>query len=304
MFSLSAYKKIMKYDIILMAGDMMRDEEQILDMILQVAQKDNRIRLVFMNGSRVNMNVHKDVFQDYDIVFVVEDMQSFLDNPTWIDIFGKCIIKQEPEGMVSFPHDLEGWYTYLMLFEDGNRIDLMLLPIEDLNRYLDSDTLTKVLLDKDEVIEEAIIASDQGYYIKKPTAVEFEECCNEFWWITTYIVKAIKRNEFFYASEHMNLYLRSEVLKMLSWNVGFTHNFQVNVGKCYKYLDHYLPLETLQQVKDSYDIKSIKHCEITLISLVKLFRSESKLLADRLQYLYPDYDIKVSAYIHRFIEED
>ena len=49
------------------------------DMLLQIAREDERIKAVYMNGSRTNRNVPKDIFQDYDIVFVVSEIKSFIE---------------------------------------------------------------------------------------------------------------------------------------------------------------------------------------------------------------------------------
>ncbi len=56
----------------------MRTEQELYDLILAFARKDERIRVVAMNGSRANPNAPRDAFQDYDIVFLVTDMDSFL----------------------------------------------------------------------------------------------------------------------------------------------------------------------------------------------------------------------------------
>ena len=52
----------------------------ILDLILNVANSDERIRAVRMEGSRANPAVPKDKFQDYDISFYVADAGS----QTWL----------------------------------------------------------------------------------------------------------------------------------------------------------------------------------------------------------------------------
>ena len=54
----------------------MRSEKEMMELILSVARKDERIRAVYMNGSRTNPNVKKDIFQDYDIVYVVKEKQA------------------------------------------------------------------------------------------------------------------------------------------------------------------------------------------------------------------------------------
>ena len=46
----------------------MRNEEQMYALFMEIARADDRIRAVYMNGSRTNPNVPKDIFQDYDIV--------------------------------------------------------------------------------------------------------------------------------------------------------------------------------------------------------------------------------------------
>ena len=48
----------------------MRSEEEMMHLILQVAKDDERVRAVYLNGSRTNPNAPKDCFQDYDVVYV------------------------------------------------------------------------------------------------------------------------------------------------------------------------------------------------------------------------------------------
>jgi len=44
-------------------------------------------------GSRADLSILKDQYQDYDIGFAVTDMKPFYNNPSWIeDKFGKPLI--------------------------------------------------------------------------------------------------------------------------------------------------------------------------------------------------------------------
>lgn len=70
----------------------MRTEKEMFDLILSVANNDERIRAVYMNGSRANPNVVKDIYQDYDIVYVVTETKWFLENKNWISVFGDLAI--------------------------------------------------------------------------------------------------------------------------------------------------------------------------------------------------------------------
>ena len=126
----------------------MRSEETVLNLIIYVANADDRIRAVLLIGSRSNPNAKKDVFQDFDIVYFVSKIDEFLQDHSWIDIFGERVILQLPDEMTIGEKDNCSFH-YLMLFKDGNRIDLTLFPIEKLKSHYNSDSQTIALLDKD-----------------------------------------------------------------------------------------------------------------------------------------------------------
>jgi aminoglycoside 6-adenylyltransferase len=72
----------------------MRTEQEMFDLILSIAKVDERIRAVYMNGSRANPNLKKDRYQDYDIVYDVNETASFLEDKNWISVFGDIAIIQ------------------------------------------------------------------------------------------------------------------------------------------------------------------------------------------------------------------
>ena len=75
----------------------MRTEEEMIQMIQDTARKDDRIRAAYLEGSRANPKVPKDMFQDYDVVYIVEETESFQRDKSWIDRFGKRLYMQYPE---------------------------------------------------------------------------------------------------------------------------------------------------------------------------------------------------------------
>lgn len=77
----------------------MRSEEEMMHLILQVAKDDERVRAVYLNGSRTNPNAPKDRFQDYDVVYVVTDTKPYYENHDWINHFGTVLYMQMPEYM-------------------------------------------------------------------------------------------------------------------------------------------------------------------------------------------------------------
>lgn len=264
----------------------MRSKEEMLSLILDFARKDKRIRAVWMNGSRTNPNAPADCFQDFDIVYAVTDMQSFIQYPEWVDYFGERIIMQTPEGCELFSPSLNGRYTYLMQFCDGNRIDLMLDPIEEAEKYLREDSLVTVLLDKDNRLPSLENSTDKDYWVKKPTERCFQDCCNEFWWVSTYVAKGLWRDEILYAMEHLNRVMNDMLILMLSWKVGIETDFSVSIGKCGKYLKSYLSEQQWNQLMNSYGCKTEKSVWTALFSACELFEQTTEFVSEQIGYYY------------------
>ena len=269
----------------------MRSEQEMLDLVLKVAKEDNRVRAVGMNGSRTNPNVPKDAFRDYDIVYLVTDMQSFIDDPKWINVFGERIIMQTPENMAMFPPELGGRFSYLMLFTDGNRIDLILTPIEEKDQYCYEDGLTVILLDKDGSMPTISPPTDKEYWVKKPSADYFADCCNEFWWVSTYVAKGLWRQEIVYACDHLHL-VRSMLLKMMEWKVGIETNFSLSIGKNGKYLKRYVDEETWMKLMMTYPSGDYEHVWNALFIMTDLFEQIAVEVANDLHDKYPHEQAK------------
>ena len=284
----------------------MRTEQEMLKLMLDVAEADPRIRAVCMNGSRTNPNAPKDMFRDYDVVYLVTDMEPYLRDKTWVDVFGKRLIMQTPEDMALFPPELGDRFTYLMLFEDGTRIDLMLIPIEEMDEYIREDHLTVILLDKDDVLPEIPAPSDKDYHIMPPEGGCFDDCCNEFWWVATYVAKGLWRHELPYAKRHLDLYVRDMLEKMLAWQIGFEHGFSVSVGKCGKYLERYLSAEDWNALLKTYSDGDYDNTWEALLDACDLFDRTAEKVAARLGTIVPEYGEKVRPYLEhiRQLPED
>ena len=156
----------------------MRSEKEMKELILGIAKSDDRIRAVIMNGSRANPNARPDIFQDYDIVYIVTEVASFKDASEWLNQFGEMMIMQRPGDMEDPPPGDDDPYGFLMQFADGNRIDLTLFPVTKLNE-LGEDSLSILLLDKDGIIEPFPPSSEKDYLPKPPTEKDFSDCCND-----------------------------------------------------------------------------------------------------------------------------
>lgn len=276
----------------------MRNQQQMMDLILNFAEQDERVRVVAMNGSRVNRNVPTDIFQDYDIVYLVTDVPSFVEDDDWTDYFGEKIIMQMPDATGDFLENNDGRYAYLMLLADGNRIDLRLFPLSLQATYIAEDRLIKVLLDKDQRMPELSPPTDKDYHIECPTAQQYADCCNELWWVSTYIAKGLWRQEILYAIDHLNTYVRPMLLQMITWQVGIHTDFQISVGKNHKYLQQYVDPAVWTQLLATYPQADDEQIWQALHQTGDLFRHVALDVATQLHFEYDNVqDQQVSAYL-------
>jgi len=277
----------------------MRSEREMLDLIIKTARNDERVRAVVMNGSRVNPNAPKDFFQDYDVVYLVTEKESFLADPGWIKVFGELMIIQLPDEMSDLPPEGRGlYYGYLMQFTDGNRIDLSLFPVDKVDQ-LEEDSLTLTLLDKDGVLPKFPPPNDSGYMPRPPSAEAFFDCTNEFWWVSPYVAKGLWRREIVYAKHVLDVYVREQLDKMLAWYVGICSGFKKSPGKLAKYLQTCLEPELWQLLLSTYSDADYEHNWEALLAMGELFRRIAIPVSQHFGFSYPHgEDQRVSAHLH------
>jgi aminoglycoside 6-adenylyltransferase len=275
----------------------MRNEQEMHELIIDTAQTDPRIRAVILNGSRANPNAHGDIFQDYDIVYVVTEVSSFKSDPNWIDVFGELMIMQLPDDMEDLPPSDDDRYAYLMQFADGNRIDLTLYPLAKLDE-MERDSLSVLLLDKDEVIEPFPPSDERDYLPEPPTTKAFADCCNEFWWVCTYVAKGLWREEITYAKYMLDQIVRDQLMKMLVWHIGVQTQFSLNPGKFGKYFRQNLKPDLWELLLKTYADGDYEHTWEALERMCQLFRITTHSVAEYFSFEYPyEEDGKVSAHL-------
>ena len=261
----------------------------MLDVILKTA-KTLQVAAVAMSGSRTDTKAPKDEFQDYDVVYVVDDFDNLTSDLSWLDYFGKRIIEQEVV--------LDHRRLYLMLFEDGNRIDLTFCPKEHIKEWVDSEADYTVLKD-DKGLFESYPPSPKRYWTNPASQTDFEKSCNEFWWVSAYVVKGICRKQVIYATDHLYGICQQEFLKILAWQVASARG-RVDIGKNYKYLFNYLPAEKEKELSNLLDFSSIEKITQSLLTTMELFHQESQFLANKMGF---DYDMEVAEKMIEYAEE-
>lgn len=270
-------------------GINMRTEVEMLNLILQTA-KTLQVKAVAMSGSRTDTKAPKDEFQDYDVVYVVDDLDNLTSDLSWLDQFGNRLIEQY--------NVLGNRRLYLMLFEDGNRIDLTLCPKDHIQEWVDSEADYTVLKDEKGLFD-SYTTSPQRYWTSPASETDFKNSCNEFWWVSAYVVKGICRQQVIYATDHLYGICQQELLKVLAWQVASDRG-KMDIGKNYKYLFHYFPAEKENELSNLLDFSNIEKLTQSLFATMELFHQEAQSLAQKMGF---DYDKEVAEKMIEYAEE-
>jgi len=267
----------------------MRAETEMLDLILQTA-KTIQVETVAMSGSRTDTKAPKDEFQDYDVVYVVNDLDNLTSDLSWLDQFGTRIIEQY--------NILGNRRLYLMLFEDGNRIDLTLCPKEHIQEWVDSEAGFTVLEDPEHLFD-PYSQNLERFWMSPASETDFKNSCNEFWWVSAYVVKGICRQQVIYATDHLYGICQQELLKVLAWQVASDRG-AVDIGKNYKYLFTSLPDEKEKEFSNLLDFSSSDKITQSLFATMKFFHQEAQSLAQKMGF---GYDKEVAEKMIEYAEE-
>lgn len=269
----------------------MRSEQEMLDLILDTARADERIRAVYMNGSRTNPNAPRDLFQDYDIVYVVRETAPFFADPAWIDRFGERLYMQLPEQtglLLGYEADLKNCYGWLMQFADGNRLDLHVQSIPYAQKVIREDRLCKILLDKDGLLPPMPAATDADFWVQRPNSALFAAVCNEFWWCLNNVAKGLWREEIPYVQEMLHTVERPQLVQMLAWKIGQEHNFSVSIGKFGKYLSKFLNQADWEAFLATYAGAHLESLWAATLAMCGLFDRTARAVAKNAVFLYDE----------------
>ena len=268
----------------------MRTETEMLDVISQTAQT-LKVEAVALSGSRTDTKAPKDEFQDYDVVYVVDDLDNLTSDLAWLDQFGNRLIEQ---------YNVLGYRRlYLMLFADGNRIDLTLCPQDHIQEWVESEADFTVLEDTKGLFA-PYSPNPQRYWTSPASQTDFEKVCNEFWWVSAYVVKGICRKQVIYATDHLYGICQQELLKVLAWQVTSDKGI-VDVGKNYKYIFNYLPAEKEKEFSALLDFSSVEKLTHSLFATMQLFNREAQILAQKMDF---DYDKEVAEKMIEYAEDN
>ena len=258
----------------------MRSDEEMLHLIVETGKKNGALA-IGISGSRTDSQVQTDQWQDFDIIYLMADIQPLVEQDAWLNAFGPRLIMQTPDA----PSHHMDRFAYLMLFEDGQRIDLTLRPLSALD-ILSEEPGIEPLYDPNHLLKE-IKATDRSiFHFVLPNQDSFTAHCNEFWWVSTYVVKGLCRNQLIYAVDHLYQICWQELLWIEDCLLAIAAKDPINVGKNHKFLPQLLERETFDQLTAFLRFTTIEACGDALIAIQERFDQSARQVSQLLSLTY------------------
>ena len=272
----------------------MRTETEVFTSLLRWAFHDRNLRAIIVNGSRADPSRIPDALSDYDVAVVVSDLDP-VRSGDWIEQFGEIMVRWPLNPEPTFD---AAWITQLVLFTDHIRIDFQFTN-PDIQKIEQSGPYHCVLVDHDGLTESIQGRSVDGATIDPPTAREFAERVNAFWWDIPYVAKALRRGEIDYARFMMESNLRFEKLHpLIRWRIGVVHGPDTDAGIFGRWFDRYLEPEIWEFYLETFSEANPDDQWRAMFAMASFVRLLAQELAAESDFTYPDgVDEAVSEYL-------
>ena len=198
--------------------------EDLLQRIIAWAQGRGDVRGLALIGSGARDEQPADEWSDLDFVLVSAEAGRYLGGTEWFAEIAEpwiATVERSPQGVL---------YERRVLFYGGLDADFILLSSADLGPLGQEPLATiltrgiKVLVDKDQLLSGSLpgIRASQGDKNRNfaPTAEEFSELVNDFWYHAVWTAKKIRRGELWTAKSCCDVYMKSHLLKAVEWTAG------------------------------------------------------------------------------------
>lgn len=285
-------------------SDKKNKPKQIINRIVDWAQKEKDVRAVILMGSRAAGM--EDPYSDFDLAIFCSSYDSYSGDEGWLSNIGNvwvCVHEKVNQGNHTFP-------TRLVIFEGGEKVDFGFYPMNILHDLVHAKDLPDeynrgytVLVDKRSLTALMPKATHKESAANQPSEPEFQRIINEFWFEVHHVAKYLKRDDLWSVKFRSGSIYDNFLLKMIEWNEQAKLNWKTQLPPLGKRMRSWVDPDTwksLHQVFAHFDRSDSRR---GLLHLIELFRKIATDTANRLGYSYPyDLDKNITNHIKAVLE--
>ncbi len=182
------------------------------------AREREDVRGAVVVGSQARAGTPADRFSDLDLILVVDDLEPYAADASWVAAFGTPVLtflEETPVGAVE----------RRVLYDTGEDVDFPLLSASALERLqADEDASAilargfRVLYDEIGLAERLAEAARRAPTPRRPTQADFDGLASDFWYHALWSAKKLRRGEVYTALRCLNGYLGARVVTLLEWH--------------------------------------------------------------------------------------
>jgi aminoglycoside 6-adenylyltransferase len=265
----------------------MNSYDDIMEKLVAYANKSELIQVMLLFGSRARVKNVADKYSDYDIIFLVKDVDYFLNTDQWLNQIEKCYISfQEPTAAYG--------QERRVFFSDAMDMDFLFYDVKEYERLASDTTIQsfcfrgyKMLVDKID-FKTAIERNKSFEDIRTIfSEKEFINLANTFWFHSIWSVKKILRGEIWAAKSCVDGYMKDLLRQMLEGHTKAVHSKDFDVWHDGRFLDNWVDENIKIQLKTAYGMYDAMDILRAMNNTMRIFSVVSSKTAVILDYDYP-----------------
>ena len=280
------------------------------------------IRMMLVVGSRARLDDPADEWSDLDVGFTTTSPAPYLATTEWLDEIGEVwVAYADPQGVTRhvlfaggldagiapLPHRALRALTHMLKLRARLPIMFRLLPRpvrEAIDRQVDeiaaySRRGFRLLLDKDGLGASALALAQGSVPASVPSAEQFRAAVNEFWFLTVWNAKHLRRGELWAAKTvACDGRMKTLLLRMIEWHACATRGGDYDTWEDGRRLEEWADpriLDDLRATFAHYDNEDVWRASLATMSIFRTIATET---AQRLDLPYPtSADARISDWV-------
>jgi aminoglycoside 6-adenylyltransferase len=267
----------------------MNSYDTIMERILSYANESELIQAMILFGSRARVKNAADQYSDYDIIFLVKDVDYFLNTDQWLNQIEKYYISfQEPTAAYG--------QERRVFFSDAMDMDFLFYDSKKSESLAADNTIQSffsrgfmILVDKID-FKGAIERNKPSESAKEIETVftekEFINLANTFWFHSIWSVKKVLRGELWSAKSCVDGYMK-DLLRQLLEGYSKAVNNELDVWHDGRFFDSWIDDNVKKQLKTAYGTYDAEGIISALKNTMLIFSEVSGRTAALLDYSNP-----------------
>lgn len=274
--------------------------ENIMEKMVSYAIHSELIQVMLLFGSRARVKNIADKYSDYDIIFLVKDVDYFLNTDQWLNQIEKYYISfQEPTAAYG--------QERRVFFGDARDVDFLFYDVRESESLVADSTIQaflsrgyKILVDK--IDFKGVLERNKSFEEIEMifSEKEFINLANTFWFHSVWSVKKLLRGEIWSAKSCVDGYMKDLLRQMLEWYSKAVNSKEFDVWHDGRFLDRWVDENIKKQLKTAYGTYDAVDILRAMTNTMRIFSEVSSKTAAILNF---DYSKDAETYAVEQIEK-